>query len=55
VYALDEHAVLRRYRRRNVPDEEVAIIQHVRASGFPTPAVILDLHPQNVLMETRGP
>ena len=25
MYALDEHTVLRRYRRRNVPDEEVAL------------------------------
>jgi len=55
VYALDEHAVLRRYRRRNVPDEEVAIIQHVRASGFPTPAVVSHDGRDLVLERVDGP
>ena len=49
MYALDEHTVLRRYRRRNVPDEEVAIIRHVRASGFPTPSVIDHRGPDLIL------
>jgi Ser/Thr protein kinase RdoA (MazF antagonist) len=40
VYALDATTVLRRYRKRDVPDEEVAIIAHVRGHGFPTPAVL---------------
>ena len=55
MYALDEHTVLRRYRRRNVPDEEVAIIQHVRASGFPTPAVIDHRGPDLILERVDGP
>ena len=55
MYALDEHTVLRRYRRRNVPDEEVAIIQHVRASGFPTPAVVSHDGPDLVLERVDGP
>ena len=42
--------MLRRYRRRDVPDEEVAIIQHVRASGFPTPAVI-GVHGRDLILE----
>lgn len=54
MYALDENTVLRRYRRRNVPDEEVAIIQHVRASGFPTPAVVSHDGPDLVLERVDG-
>jgi tRNA A-37 threonylcarbamoyl transferase component Bud32 len=55
VYALDEHTVLRRYRRRNVPDEEVAIIEHVRASGFPTPRVLSHDGPDLILERVDGP
>ena len=55
MYALDEHTVLRRYRRRNVPDEEVAIIHHVRASGFPTPAVVGHSGPDLILERVDGP
>jgi len=55
VYALDEHTVLRRYTRRNVPDEEVAIIQLVRANGFPTPEVISHAGPDLVLERVDGP
>jgi Ser/Thr protein kinase RdoA (MazF antagonist) len=55
VYALDEHTVLRRYTRRNVPDEEVAIIQFVRANGFPTPEVISHDGPDLVLERVDGP
>jgi tRNA A-37 threonylcarbamoyl transferase component Bud32 len=55
VYALDEHRVLRRYRRRNVPDEEVAIIQHVHASGFPTPAILERRGPDLILERVDGP
>ena len=55
MYALDEHTVLRRYTRRNVPDEEVAIIQLVRANGFPTPEVISHAGPDLVLERVDGP
>jgi tRNA A-37 threonylcarbamoyl transferase component Bud32 len=55
VYALDEHTVLRHYTRRNVPDEEIAIVQYVRASGFPTPAVISHDGPDLVLERVAGP
>ena len=55
MYALDEHTVLRRYTRRNVPDEEVAIIQLVRANGFPTPEVISHTGPDLVLERVDGP
>ena len=30
--------MLRRYRRRDVPDEEVKVIRHVHAQGFPNTA-----------------
>jgi tRNA A-37 threonylcarbamoyl transferase component Bud32 len=55
VYALDEHTVLRHYTRRNVPDQEVAIIRHVRASRFPTPAVISHEGPDLILERVDGP
>ena len=55
MYALDERMVLRHYTRRNVPDQEVAIIQYVRASGFPTPAVISHEGPDLVLERVDGP
>ena len=47
--------MLRRYRRRDVPDEEVAIIQHVRAHGYPTPAVIGVHGPDLILERADGP
>ena len=50
MYALDDRTVVRRYRRRDVPDEEVAIIQHVRAAGFPAPAVI-GVHGRDLILE----
>ena len=40
VFALDDARVLRRYRRRAVPDAEIAIMRYVREHGFPTPRVI---------------
>jgi tRNA A-37 threonylcarbamoyl transferase component Bud32 len=54
VYALDDRRVLRRYRRRDVPDEEVAIIRHVHSSGFPTPAVIDVRGPDLILERADG-
>jgi tRNA A-37 threonylcarbamoyl transferase component Bud32 len=39
VYALDANRVVRRYRRRAVPDEEVAIMRYVRERGYPAPLV----------------
>lgn len=47
--------MLRRYRSRDVPDEEVAIIQHVRAHGYPTPAVIGVHGPDLILERADGP
>ena len=50
MYALDEHTVLRRYRRRDVPDEEVEVMRHVHSQGFPTPAVI-DVRGRDLILE----
>ena len=40
VFAIDDTRVLRRYRRRAVPDGEVAIMRYVRERGYPAPRVI---------------
>ncbi len=55
VYALDAMTVLRRYRRRDVPDEEVAVIRHVRSHGFPTPTVIGVSGPDLILERVDAP
>jgi Ser/Thr protein kinase RdoA (MazF antagonist) len=40
VYALDARTVLRRYRRREVPDGEVAVMRYVRERGYPAPEIV---------------
>jgi tRNA A-37 threonylcarbamoyl transferase component Bud32 len=40
VYALDPRTVLRRYRRRDVPSGEVAVMRYVRERGYPAPEVV---------------
>jgi Ser/Thr protein kinase RdoA (MazF antagonist) len=40
VYALDARTVLRRYRRREVPVSEVAVMRYVREHGYPAPEVV---------------
>jgi len=40
VFAIDDTRVLRRYRRRAVPEREVAIMRYVRDGGYPAPRVI---------------
>ena len=42
--------MLRRYRRRNVPEYEVNVIRHVIAHGYPTPAV-LDVSGRDLILE----
>jgi tRNA A-37 threonylcarbamoyl transferase component Bud32 len=55
VYALDEHRVLRRYRRRDVPENEVNVMRHVHAHGYPTPAVLEASGPDLILERLYGP
>ena len=40
MYALDARTVLRRYRRRDVPDGEVAVMRYVRELGYPAPEIV---------------
>jgi tRNA A-37 threonylcarbamoyl transferase component Bud32 len=40
VFAIDDTRVLRRYRRREVPEREVAIMRYVRERGYPAPRVV---------------
>jgi tRNA A-37 threonylcarbamoyl transferase component Bud32 len=55
VFAIDDETVLRRYRARDVPDEEVAIMRHVHARGFPAPAVVRVAGRDLVLERIHGP
>lgn len=55
MYALDEHRVLRRYRKRTVPEYEVNVIRHVHAHGYPTPAVLDVNGPDLILERVDGP
>jgi tRNA A-37 threonylcarbamoyl transferase component Bud32 len=55
VFAIDETRVLRRYRRRAVPDREVAIMRYVRERGYPAPRVI-DVDGRDLTLErVAGP
>jgi Ser/Thr protein kinase RdoA (MazF antagonist) len=40
VYARDARTVLRRYRRRDVPAGEVAVMRYVREQGYPAPEIV---------------
>ena len=55
VFALDGERVLRRYRRRAVPDGEVAIMRYVRERGYPAPGVIGVSGPDLTLERIEGP
>jgi tRNA A-37 threonylcarbamoyl transferase component Bud32 len=55
VFAIDEERVLRRYRRRAVPDGEVAIMRYVRERGYPAPRVIDVSGPDLTLERIDGP
>jgi tRNA A-37 threonylcarbamoyl transferase component Bud32 len=54
VYALDARTVLRRYRRRDVPAGEVAVMRYVRERGYPAPEVIRVEGPDLVLERAAG-
>jgi Ser/Thr protein kinase RdoA (MazF antagonist) len=55
VYALDARTVLRRYRRRDVPAGEVAVMRYVRERGYPAPDVVSMDGADLVLERATGP
>jgi tRNA A-37 threonylcarbamoyl transferase component Bud32 len=55
VFAIDKTRVLRRYRRRAVPEREVAIMRYVRDRGYPAPRVIEVSGPDLTLERIDGP
>ena len=55
VFALDGTRVLRRYRRRPVPEREVAIMRYVRDRSYPVPSVIDVSGPDLTLERIDGP
>jgi aminoglycoside phosphotransferase (APT) family kinase protein len=55
VFAVDEHRVLRRYRRGGDVASEAAVMAHVAAAGFPVP-VVYEAHGRDLVMERiHGP
>jgi Ser/Thr protein kinase RdoA (MazF antagonist) len=54
VYALDARTVLRRYRQRNVPAGEVALMRYVREHGYPAPQVVSVSGADLVLERAKG-
>jgi tRNA A-37 threonylcarbamoyl transferase component Bud32 len=54
VYALDARTVLRRYRRRSVPEREVSLMRYVRERDYPVPEVISVDGPDLVLQRATG-
>jgi len=52
---MDETRVLRRYRRRDVPEGEVAIMRYARDRGYPAPRVFDVNGPDLVLERVDGP
>jgi Ser/Thr protein kinase RdoA (MazF antagonist) len=55
VYALDARTVLRRYRRRDVPAGEVAVMRYVRERGYPAPEIVSVDGADLVLERATGP
>jgi len=55
VFAIDETRVLRRYRRRSVPDREVAIMRYMSERGYPAPRVFDVSGPDLTLERIDGP
>jgi tRNA A-37 threonylcarbamoyl transferase component Bud32 len=55
VYALDARTVLRRYRRRDVPAGEVAVMRYVRERGCPAPEIVSVEGADLVLERATGP
>jgi tRNA A-37 threonylcarbamoyl transferase component Bud32 len=55
VYALDARTVLRRYRRRDVPAGEVAVMRYVRERGYPAPEIVSVEGADLVLERATGP
>ena len=55
MFAIDETRVLRRYRRRAVPEGEVAIMRYVRERGYPAPQVFDMSGPDLTLERIDGP
>jgi len=53
VFAIDDTRVLRRYRRRAVPEREVVVMRYVREHGFPTPRVF-DVSGADLTLERIG-
>ena len=55
MFALDEHTVLRRYQRRDVPEYEVTVMRYARANGYPVPGVKDVSGPDMILERIDGP
>jgi tRNA A-37 threonylcarbamoyl transferase component Bud32 len=55
VFAIDGAHMLRRYRRRAVPEREVAIMRYVRDRGYPAPRVFDVRGTDLVLERVDGP
>jgi tRNA A-37 threonylcarbamoyl transferase component Bud32 len=55
VFALDARTVLRRYRRRDVPAGEVALMRYVRERGYPAPEIFSVDGADLVLERASGP
>lgn len=55
MYALDARTVLRRYRRRDVPVNELAVMRYVREHGYPAPEIVSVEGADLVLERATGP
>jgi tRNA A-37 threonylcarbamoyl transferase component Bud32 len=55
VYALDARTVQRRYRQRNVPANELAVMRYVRAHGYPAPDIVSVDGADLILERASGP
>ena len=55
VFEIDHVRVLRRYRRRTVPEREVAIMRYARDLGYPVPRVVDVSGPDLTLERIDGP
>jgi tRNA A-37 threonylcarbamoyl transferase component Bud32 len=55
VYALDARTVLRRYRQRNVPANELAVMRYAREHRYPAPEIVSVDGADLVLERATGP